>query len=286
MKKLIVSSILFTAIFFLAFISRFAFSQDVDYKEQARKHYQTGNIYYKQGDYKEAREEFKRALYFTELAEKEDSQIKRKENAVKKKSPGVLKKSSDYVVGIGDALYISVWQNKDLDQEVIVRPDGMISFPLVGDLPAAGSTLSVLDEELTTRLEEYIKYPDVSISVRKMGGRKIITLGEVSSPGLYGVTGKCTILEAIALAGGFSRDAVVSSVILIRGGFNKPKGTRINLNRAILKADMRYNVALGPEDIIYVPKKFIANVNYFVSQIIGPVAQGVYTVDTIKGLNN
>lgn len=251
------------------------------YKEQAKKHYEKGNSYYKQGMYKEAREEFKTALYFTELEDKEQVQAKKEEPIVKEKSSGAARKPSDYVIGVEDVLYISVWQNKDLDQEVIVRPDGMISFPLVGDVSAAGSTLSALDEELTGRLEDYIKYPDVSISVRKLGGRKVIVLGEVGSPGVYGVTGKSTILEAVALAKGFSQHAVVSSVILIRGGFNKPKGARINLNRAILKADMRYNVVLQPEDIIYVPKKFIANVNYLVTQILGPVSQGVYTVDTI-----
>jgi len=256
------------------------------YKEQAKKHYEAGNSYYKQGKYKEAREEFKTALYFTELEDKETVEVKKEEPIVKKKSFVSARKSSDYVIGVEDVLYISVWQNKDLDQEVIVRPDGMISFPLVGDVTAAGVTLSDLDEELTGRLEDYIKYPDVSISVRKLGGRKVIVLGEVGSPGVYGVTGKSTILEAVALAKGFSQNAVVSSVILIRGGFNKPKGTRINLNRAILKADMRYNVILQPEDIIYVPKKFIANVNYLVTQILGPVSQGVYTWDTLSNKHN
>jgi polysaccharide export outer membrane protein len=259
-----------------------------DNKELARQHYQKGNAYFEAGRYKEAQEEFQNALDL--LAQREPAGIP--QPAVPAEKTKVAEEfqtaqkppqASEYLIGKEDVLFISVWMNKDLDQEVIVRPDGIISFPLAGDIPAEGLTIPRLKKELTDRLKEYIKYPEVSISVRKLGGQKIIVLGEVASQGVYQGTGKRTVLEAIASAGGFTSNAVVSSVILIRGGFSKPKGIRLNLNRVLLKADMSQNMYLEPQDIIYVPKKFVANVNYLVNQIIGPISQGAYSTEKLRG---
>ncbi len=218
------------------------------------------------------------------------SSNKPEDAAVKKAIPEVSasnetspKGEIEYTIAEADILYISVWQEENLDLEVIVRPDGKISFPLAGDIPAVGLTFSQLKEEITRRLKDYIKYPVVSISLRKLGGKKIIVLGEVGSPGVYSVTGKRTILEAIALAGGFTQDAVLSSVILIQGGLENPKGARVNLSSAINKADVSQNVVLEPEDIVYVPKKFIANVNYTIGQILGPIYQGTVAIKTTQG---
>jgi len=160
-----------------------------------------------------------------------------------------------------------------------VRPDGKVSFPLIGDVQAVGSTISQLDREITERLKEYVKSPEVSISIKKLGGKKVILLGEVGKAGVYSVTGAHTLLEAIGLAGGFSKDAVPSSVVLIRGGFVHPKPRRLNLSRA-LAGDLSQNIALQSEDIIFVPKKFIADLNYFLSQIIEPLAQGALVYET------
>ena len=190
----------------------------------------------------------------------------------------------DYAIDVGDVLYISVWQEDDLSQEVIVRPDGKISFPLAGDVPAFCLTFDQLREELSKRLKEYIRDPIVSISLRKMGGKKIIVLGEVGSPGVHAVRGRRTILEAIARAGGFTQHAVPSSVILIKGGLRRPEGIRLDLSSAIKKTDMTQNVALQSEDIVYVPKKFIADVNYFVNQILGPIAKTIWTWQAIETL--
>ncbi|MEA3560292.1 MAG: polysaccharide biosynthesis/export family protein [Candidatus Omnitrophota bacterium] len=200
--------------------------------------------------------------------------------AAAKSEAGPLNKSYEYTIGEADVLYVHIWQEETLSREVIVRPDGRISFPLAGDITTAGLTFPQLKEELTKRLKGYIKYPVVSISLKKLGGEKVIVLGEVSAPGVYSVTGKKTVLEAVALAGGITPHAVPSSTILIRGGFSNPKGKRINLARAINKADMSQNVVLQPEDVIYIPKKFIANVNYTLTQILGPISQGLGIAQT------
>lgn len=286
---------------FLIFLSFFSVLLTVPFsgfaqslKDEAKRHYDLANDYYSRSKYKEAQEEFKIALDLTNAAaieEKASLKKAKKQGALQKaqkqgdKKPAlpaaVSKKTSEYVIGEDDVLYITVWQNKDLDQEVVVRPDGMISFPLIGDMPVVGLTVPELDSQLTQRLAEYVKYPDVSVSVRKIGGKKIIVLGEVESPGLYELDGKSTLLDAIALAKGFTTHAVVSSVIIIRGGLKKPKGIRINLNRVLLKAELSQNLLLKPEDIIFVPKKFVANVNYLVNQIVGPIAQGFYTTEAL-----
>ncbi len=191
----------------------------------------------------------------------------------------------DYTIEVGDVLYISVWEEDDLSQEVIVRPDGKISFPLANEVPAFCLTFTQLREELTRRLKDYIRDPIVSISLKKMAGKKIIVLGEVGQPGVYSVSGKRTVLEAIAMARGFTAHAVTSSVILIRGGTQTPKGMRLDLSRAIKKTDISQNVDLQSEDMVYVPKKFIADVNYFVDQILGPIAKTVWTLHGIETLD-
>ncbi|GBD96006.1 MAG TPA: hypothetical protein ENG83_15375 [Nitrospirae bacterium] len=191
----------------------------------------------------------------------------------------------DYTIDMGDVLYISVWEEADLRQEVIVRPDGKISFPLAGEVPAFCLTFDQLREELSKRLSEYIRYPIVSISLRKMGGKKVIVLGEVNEPGVYSVSGKRTVLESIALANGFTPHAVPSSVILVRGGLQTPEGMRLDLSRAINKTDMSQNITLQSEDMVYVPKKFIADVNYYVDQILSPIAKGVWTLHGLETLD-
>ena len=178
-----------------------------------------------------------------------------------------------YIIDAGDSLYITVWQ-EDLNQEVLVRPDGMISFPLAGDVQAAGLTIPQLAGEVSKKLEEYIKYPQVAVLLRKFAGSRVMVMGQVGFPGIYVSSSRPTVLEAITLAGGFQDSAVISSVIVIKGGATPPEAVRLNLNRAILKADMSQNIVLGPQDIVYVPKNFIANLNYFISQVITPLTSG------------
>ena len=253
-------------------------------KEKAREYYLKGNTYYQQGKYKEAQEEYKKALDI--LTQKEGLTAPQKEEVMpapaNEVKPGQeIKKikqpqaAKEYIICDEDALHISVWQNPDLETDAIVRPDGKISFPLIGDVQATGITLTQLDDEITGRLKEYLRYPEVSICIKKLGGQKVMILGEVARPGVYSVTGYKTIIEAISLAGGFTRDAVPSSVVLIRGGFENPQPKRISLSKA-LKGDLRQNIELKSEDIIFVPKKFIADLNYFLSQVLEPVSRGAF----------
>ena len=233
--------------------------------------YKKGNEYYLAGKYKEAQGQYQKALSLAAQGAP-TSQAKASPQA----------KSANYLIGEGDTLMISVWQNNDLNQEVIVRPDEKISFPLIDDVQAGGLTIPQLDAEITKRLKEFIKYPEVSIFLRSMGGKKIFVLGEVYSPGVYTVTGDKNVAQAITMAGGFTSNAVANSVVLIQGGFTNPKGTRLDLNRYLLGTGPKQNIMLQPDDIIFVPKKFVANMNYLINQIIGPIVKGAYDNNALR----
>ncbi|MFC1804987.1 polysaccharide biosynthesis/export family protein [Candidatus Omnitrophota bacterium] len=296
------------------------FSQELP--PDADRYYERGQRFYNQGEYKKAEQEFKKSLSVLSQSGQSTAQL---ESGVRDKlqeatlsaasrgqdeqisagatpettpesenlkvineeeiDPPNIPKVLEYVIGSGDVLDISVWQ-EELDEEVIVRPDGVISFPLVGDLVAAGLTLTQLDAELTKRLKEYIKYPEVSVLIRKFGGIRVVVLGEVNFPAVHSVASRTTLLEAIAKAGGFTDDAVLSSVIVIHDGIKEPKGVRVNLNQAILRADLSQNLVLSSRDIVYVPKKFIANLNYFISQVISPISSGAQDTYTLQGLRD
>ncbi|OPX30301.1 MAG: hypothetical protein B1H08_02065 [Candidatus Omnitrophica bacterium 4484_171] len=250
-------------------------------KDKARQHYRLGQIYYEHGLFDEAKQEFKKALdILGELPPQEVEKQTVKNENIKASTPQPERPSGkEYIIGVGDVIDISVWENPDLNKEVIVRPDGKISFPLINDVRAQGLTITELDDEITLRLKDYIKYPDVSVSLKKIGGSRIIVLGEVGSPGVYSIEDRKTVLEAIALAGGFTRDAVLNSVIVIKGGFAHPEATRVNLASALRKGKLKEDIGLNAQDIVYVPKKFIANLNYFLKQFLEPISRGIYTAN-------
>ncbi|MFA5100265.1 MAG: polysaccharide biosynthesis/export family protein [Candidatus Omnitrophota bacterium] len=275
----------------LVFSQACAFAQTPD--DLAREYYKKGNIYYQQGMYTQAQDEYNKAMDVlkgrdvnVQPAETSPAHVSGDKVSVPaggEQSLVQVSGSAEYVIGDDDVLYIAVWQNEDLTQEAIVRPDGKISVPLIGDVMARGLTITMLDDDLTKRLSEYVRSPEVSISLRKLGGSKVIMLGEISKPGVYSMQGQKTILEAIGLAGGFTRDAVASSIVLIRGGLLSPRAERINLSRALKGKDfIRQNIVLQAEDVIFVPKKFIANLNYFLSQIVDPLSKGAYIKEQYK----
>ena len=256
-------------------------------ESSARYNYHLGEYYFAQGDFEVAEQYFERSRDMMSrreaiTADRDDIAMLEIRPEPARGAPGEF----EYVIADGDVLYISVWENDDLEQEVVVRPDGRISFPLVGDLVARGHTIVELDETLTGRLKEYIRAPEVSISIRKLGGSKVIILGEVGRPGVYAVSGSKTVLEAVALTGGFRPDAVVNSVVLIRGGFENPQIQRLNLKRPLLRGrDLAQNVALKSEDIIFVPRTFIADLSRVMAQVLDPISRGAVAAEIMGGGN-
>ncbi|MBI2447369.1 MAG: polysaccharide biosynthesis/export family protein [Candidatus Omnitrophica bacterium] len=195
--------------------------------------------------------------------------------------------TGEYVIGLDDTVEISVWQNEEFTRDVTVRPDGRVSYPLIGDIPAQGLTLTELNVIITGRLKEYIRNPQVSIVVKKLGGNKVIVLGEVESPGVYRFTGKMRLLEVVGLAGGFTEDAKIKNVLVIRGDIlnNKAEASSINVAKVWKEAKMDNNVRIEPMDIIYVPRSAIGNLNLFLRQItpsLSIIYQSVVTQDVLR----
>lgn len=178
--------------------------------------------------------------------------------------------TENYRIDMGDALEISVWQVEELNRVVVVRPDGKISFPLIGDVPAAGYTIDELSKDITARLKTYIKNPQVTVMVASYGGKKVIVLGEVANKGIIRFTEPIRIMEILALSGGYTDSAGLKSVLVIRGNPEKPTDVIVVDVIDILKGKLNENMYVEKNDIIFVPRSFIGNVAYFIRQI-GPL---------------
>jgi polysaccharide export outer membrane protein len=162
--------------------------------------------------------------------------------------------SSEYVIGPGDLLQISVWKNDTLSRLVPVRPDGKISMPLLHDIQAAGLTAMQLRDKIATALAEFLPNPEVAVSVNEVRSMRVSVLGEVQKPGVLELRGATTILEAIAMAGGFRDFASPSKITVIRtDGNGATKKIRFNYNRAVNNAAEEQNIVLKPGDVIVVP---------------------------------
>ena len=169
--------------------------------------------------------------------------------------PGLPKPvPNDYKIGAGDILEITIWKEPDLSrEEVLVRTDGKISFPLLNDVQAAGLTPLEMKKNMEVGLKEFISNPFVTITVRSPESQKIYILGEVLSTGEYPLTKNLTVLQAFALAGGFTEWASKKEIILMRKEDGKEKIYRINYKNIIKGKDLSQNLKLKADDTIIVP---------------------------------
>jgi len=158
---------------------------------------------------------------------------------------------ADYKIGIDDVLDIAVWNNTTVSRTVPVRPDGKISLPLLNEVQAAGLTPSQLRASLMSKLVEYMPTPEVSVIVREVHSNKISVLGEVRKAGRYEISQRATVLDAVALAGGFNDFARRTKLVIMRQEGNGTKRIPINYNRIVAEEDD--NVVLQPGDIVVVP---------------------------------
>lgn len=176
--------------------------------------------------------------------------------------------SVDYYLAEGDEMEVYVWGHSDLSKKIMVGPDGKISYPLVGRTRAAGLTIGQLEREIKRALSTYIKYPHVSVMVTKFTGNKIIILGQVKGPGIYSYHGNMDLIEAIAGAGDFTADACQDSVMVVHGNLTEnPQVMRVNMSQVIKRGTTKADILLRPNDVIYVPKSFIANLSRFLGTI-------------------
>ena len=126
----------------------------------------------------------------------------------------------DFVLGPEDVLEVMVWKNQDLSRQVVIRPDGMISMPLIGDVRANGLTAEQLANRISERLREFKENPAVSVSVKEVNSYNVYVLGEVAKPGKYQLKSYTTILQSIAMAGGFTAFASRNRMHVLRISHN------------------------------------------------------------------
>ena len=122
------------------------------------------------------------------------------------------------VDGNDDLLAVNVWKEPDISRSVPVRSDGKISLPLVGEVQATGRTPLRLEQEIATRLQNYISQPEVTVMVQQVNSQRFNMLGQIARPGSYAIANSPTILDAIALAGGFRDFAKQKSIYVLRQG--------------------------------------------------------------------
>ncbi len=164
----------------------------------------------------------------------------------------VLPPTSPYVVGIGDLLNVSVWKEKDLSQTVVVRPDGKISIPLVGEVYIAGQTPIEAEAQLRDRLKSIVIEPKVTVTVTEIRSRMVYITGEVGRPGAYPLNGPLNVLQLIAQAGGLTQFAERKKIRILKANGND-KGAPFNYNSVVHGRDARHNLLLTPGDTVVVP---------------------------------
>jgi polysaccharide export outer membrane protein len=161
---------------------------------------------------------------------------------------------NEYRIGNGDILEIVTWKEPDFSrEEVLVRLDGRISFPLLNDIQATGRTLLDLKNEIETKLKDYIATPIVTVTLRTPTSQKFYILGEVEGTGEYDLVKGLTVLQAFARAGGFTEWASKKEIILMRKENGREKIYRVNYNDIIEGDDLSQNKTIQADDTIIVP---------------------------------
>jgi protein involved in polysaccharide export with SLBB domain len=170
---------------------------------------------------------------------------------------------------VGDQLELQFYKTPELNTRVRVRPDGRIAVQLVDEIDAAGRTPAELDAALTDAYRRELRDPKITVSVVEHGALRVYVGGEVEAPTMLRLDGELSAFQAIQQAGGFANTAAVDAVILIRRGADgKAIGTEIDLSQVSEGRDPARDVALQAQDILFVPRSRIANVNLFVEQYI------------------
>jgi polysaccharide biosynthesis/export protein len=159
-----------------------------------------------------------------------------------------------FVIGNDDVLAINVWKEPDISRSIPVRSDGKISLPLVGEVQAAGRTPLKLEQDIAVRLKNYIAEPEVTVIVQQINSQKFNILGQVNKPGSYPLTNTATVLDAIAIAGGFRDFAKQKNIYVLRQNGDGSQ-TRISFNyKEVVKGkNPAQNIKLQPRDTIVVP---------------------------------
>lgn len=174
--------------------------------------------------------------------------------AVQPPTPSAAKPhDASFVIGNDDLLSINVWKEPDVSRSIPVRSDGKISLPLVGELQATGRTPLQLEQEISSRLKNYIAEPVVTVMVQQINSEKFNILGQVAKPGSYPLINGTTVLDAIATAGGFRDFAKQKSIYVLRQNSGAESRLAFNYKDVIKGKHPEQNIKIEPRDTIVVP---------------------------------
>jgi polysaccharide biosynthesis/export protein len=158
-----------------------------------------------------------------------------------------------YQVQPGDLLAISVWKEDTLQGDVLVRPDGGLSFPLAGDIQASGRSIEELDKIIAERLERFIPKPVVTVALKQIGGNRVYVLGKVTHPGEYPFMKPVDVMQALSLAGGTTEFAALDDIVILRRENETVQAIRFRYGEVERGKDLAQDVVLRSGDTVVVP---------------------------------
>jgi polysaccharide export outer membrane protein len=181
------------------------------------------------------------------------SQVSCQPYEVRTTSPETQEAGQGYLLGPEDVLLISVWKDEHLTREVVVRPDGLISFPLVGDVPAEGRTVEELRLDLAKRLIKYIPAVNLTVTVIKPLSYKVYVVGRVAKPGEFLVGHYTDVLQALSLAGGLTPFAAENDIKVVRRVMGQQQTFPFRYGDVRKGIDLEQNIILQRGDVVMVP---------------------------------
>jgi polysaccharide export outer membrane protein len=158
-----------------------------------------------------------------------------------------------YRVNPGDTLTVSVWQEEALQGEVIVRPDGYFSFPLAGEIQAAGQSVGEIEQAVSAKLKQYVPDAVVSVSVTELSGFKVYVIGQVHNPGEFAVNTNIDVMQALAMAEGATEFADLNGIQILRREGGSQRAIRFNYKDVVRGSNLEQNVTLEAGDVVVVP---------------------------------
>jgi polysaccharide biosynthesis/export protein len=158
-----------------------------------------------------------------------------------------------YTIGPDDLLSIVFWRDKDMSAEVVVRPDGKISLPLLNDVDAAGLTPDQLRDQLTKAASKYLEEPNATVVVKEIRSRKVFITGMVVKGGPFPLVGDMNVMQLIAMAGGLQEYADSQNIVVLRTENGQAQRLRFNYKDVVKGKDVKQNIALKPGDTVIVP---------------------------------
>jgi polysaccharide biosynthesis/export protein len=160
---------------------------------------------------------------------------------------------ADYKLHAGDKIQVSVWKEVDLQRLVVIRPDGRFSFPLAGEVQAAGRSADDIRVDIENHLKKYIPEPVVTVSVEDTAGNRVFVIGQTNKPGMFVMNPQLSVLQALALAGGTTPFAKLDGIVIVRGSGASQTAIPFRYSQVTEGKSLGQNILLESGDVVVVP---------------------------------